>query len=550
MDARSGIGLIERLRATLRWLTEDQSQWLLACAAVAAVGLIPVLVLPTNSDVAWLLFSAEQVLDGATLYVDLIEVNPPLIVWLSLPPVAVAELLEVRSRGPFLAYVFALILLSLRITWRILGTLRPALSVRRRRGYLLLLTLVLVLLSGWVFGQREHLMTIFVIPYAVAVASRITGGEPSGPAVWGAGLLGGLGFALKPYYLPVWIGLEGYHWLAARRRVEAGGSLDDPTAGRFLRRPELAAALGIVLVYAATVPLLAHEYLEMGRRLAPVYVGVRQATLGELLTHPVTFMSVFGLIALAVSDLTRPAATVARVFGVVLAFWILGAIVQLKGWWYHFYPSLAVGAVVIALIVVNQERQPESGMIGSWLPVVALLVLGGAVGGRLGETFTAVRAGADLDRQLPITTEIVHQHVGEDGNLAVLSPFIHAAFPLVNRAGVRWTLRFNSLWVPEVVYSSVITGDAPVRYNTPEEMAPPERYFRESVLTDLTDDPPEVLLLDRSRLNPDGFDYRDYFGRDPRFKDLMDRCEPIGELGRYLVHRCDETSDGAGEGGT
>lgn len=538
--------MIERLRATLRWLTRNRLRWLAACGALAAVGLLPVLVLPTNSDVAWLLFSTQQVLDGATLYVDLIEVNPPLIVWLSLPPVAVAELLEVRSRGPFLIYVFVLILLSLRITWRILGTLRPAPSVRRRRGYMLLLILVLVVLSGWVFGQREHLMTIFVVPYAVAVASRITGGEPSRPAVWGAGLLGGLGFALKPYYLPVWIGLEGYHWLVARRSVETNDSLDQPTVDASLCRPELAAALGIVLVYVAAVPLLAHEYLEMGRRLAPVYVGVRQATLGELLTHPVTLMSVFGLIALAVSDLTRPTAAIARVFGVVLAFWILGAIVQLKGWWYHFYPALAAGTVVIALIVVTHERRRESGLVGRLLPFVGLMVLGGAVGGRLGKTFTALHTGADFERRLPVTTEIVQQYVGKDGNLAVLSPFIHAAFPLVNRARVRWTLRFNSMWVPEIVYWDEITGDAPVRYNAPEQMALPERHFWESVLADLTDDPPDVLLLDEARLNAPGFDYRDYLGRDQRFRNLMRRCEPLGKLGRYQIYRCDAAGVGQG----
>jgi hypothetical protein len=126
----------------------------------------------------------------------------------------------------------------------------------------------------------------------------------------------------------------------------------------------------------------------------------------------------------------------------------------------------------------------------------------------------------------------------------VLSPHIHAAFPLVNRAGVRWELRFNSMWVSEVVYSEAITDGLPVKYHAPNEMSPPERYFWESVLADLTDDPPEVLLLDQQRLDSPGFDYREYFGRDPRFRRLMTSCEPLGVLGRFRAHRCEAESVG------
>ncbi|MBA5639013.1 hypothetical protein H3H37_18300, partial [Duganella sp. LX20W] len=38
-----------------------------------------------NHDVAWLLALSGRVLEGARLYVDYPEVNPPLIVWLNLP---------------------------------------------------------------------------------------------------------------------------------------------------------------------------------------------------------------------------------------------------------------------------------------------------------------------------------------------------------------------------------------------------------------------------------------------------------------------------------
>lgn len=527
-----------RVRSVLRWTAADRWRWTAVAVGVAAVGLIPVVVLPTNSDVAWLLYAAERVLNGARLYVDLVEVNPPLIVWLSLPPPAVAEALEVRSRIPFLVYVMGLVVLALRLCWTLLGHLGPGMSLRRKRAYLLLLVVALVTLPGWVYGQREHLMVILVAPYALAVAVRILGGSPSRAAAVAVGLLGGLGFALKPYYLPAWLGIEGLLVLERRRRD--GGEAADllPALWRSLRRPEPAAVVAVGLLYAAAVVLVTPEYFEMAERLAPVYVGVAETTVGALLTKSVTIMSLFGLGALAISRLEPPESVVARTFAVALAFWLLGAVLQLKGWWYHFYPALAAATVVVALVVAGRRSGGEPVLVRTVVPLVGVLVLAGALGGRVGEVATAIRTGADFDRRLPVTTELVREHVGPDGSLAVLSPHIYAAFPLVNRADVGWSLRFNSMWLLEAVYADAVDADAPVRYHAPEEMEPPERYLWESVLADLASDPPEVLLLDRQRLGAESFDYRDYFGRDERFRRLMASCEPLGRIGIYRAHRC------------
>src|SRR4026208_2380402 len=46
---------------------------------------------PLNSDSAWLLHLAARVAQGDRLYHDLIEINPPLVVWLQLPIVFLSE---------------------------------------------------------------------------------------------------------------------------------------------------------------------------------------------------------------------------------------------------------------------------------------------------------------------------------------------------------------------------------------------------------------------------------------------------------------------------
>ena len=46
---------------------------------------------PLKDDIAWLLYVAHRWMSGRELYVDVIEVNPPLIIWISAIPLAVAR---------------------------------------------------------------------------------------------------------------------------------------------------------------------------------------------------------------------------------------------------------------------------------------------------------------------------------------------------------------------------------------------------------------------------------------------------------------------------
>ena len=77
---------------------------------------------PLKDDIAWLLYVARRWLAGKELYVDVIEVNPPLIIWLSALPLTLARWLEVNPQ--FVAIpAFALIVLG--CAWWSACLLRP-----------------------------------------------------------------------------------------------------------------------------------------------------------------------------------------------------------------------------------------------------------------------------------------------------------------------------------------------------------------------------------------------------------------------------------------
>jgi hypothetical protein len=69
-----------------------------ACLTVMVlVGAGAELATVARSDIAFLLYAAERVLDGARLYVDIVEINPPLIVALNLPAVLLARAIGVSD---------------------------------------------------------------------------------------------------------------------------------------------------------------------------------------------------------------------------------------------------------------------------------------------------------------------------------------------------------------------------------------------------------------------------------------------------------------------
>jgi hypothetical protein len=53
---------------------------------IATVAVLIVFRQPLNLDVAWYFVAARRWLDGARLYVDVLEVNPPLVIWLTSVP--------------------------------------------------------------------------------------------------------------------------------------------------------------------------------------------------------------------------------------------------------------------------------------------------------------------------------------------------------------------------------------------------------------------------------------------------------------------------------
>jgi hypothetical protein len=100
-----------------RWLAQldrvNLWSWALLLTVLTLV-LITDLRSPEKDDVAWLLYVARKWLAGQRLYDDLVEVNPPLIVWMYAAPAWIAGMLSVP---PKLVAVPSFAILVLGMAW-------------------------------------------------------------------------------------------------------------------------------------------------------------------------------------------------------------------------------------------------------------------------------------------------------------------------------------------------------------------------------------------------------------------------------------------------
>src|ERR1700732_5108172 len=77
-------------------------------------------IVPLNTDVSWLLTIGERVLDGQRLYVDIVEINPPMAVIAYLPGIALARALGLDPKIVIDGQMLLLTAASLLTAWRIL----------------------------------------------------------------------------------------------------------------------------------------------------------------------------------------------------------------------------------------------------------------------------------------------------------------------------------------------------------------------------------------------------------------------------------------------
>jgi hypothetical protein len=177
--------------------------WALAILALTLVGQRLQTQVHLNHDVSYFVHFDRWLLQGRALGSNLLDGNLPMVWLVFLPSAALVHwhLLNEPSAVQLVFWVYFLV--STALLSVVLSRLKSgerAASIGWVAGFVLLATLA----TGFSFGQREHACVLFSMPYLAAAVLRLQGaqGLPKSIAV-SAGVLAGIGFAIKPYFLAV-----------------------------------------------------------------------------------------------------------------------------------------------------------------------------------------------------------------------------------------------------------------------------------------------------------------------------------------------------------
>ena len=155
--------------------------------------------LPANADVSWLLTVVEKWLDGGRLYIDMLENNPPMAVYLYAPEVLLGRALSISPERMVDIFVFGLGALS--VLWSGARLPREVADAGSARPFLAPAAFAIIaVMPAFTFGEREHFALIFFLPWLAMSIRRAQGASVNRIDSVVAGVAGGLVVSIKPHF--------------------------------------------------------------------------------------------------------------------------------------------------------------------------------------------------------------------------------------------------------------------------------------------------------------------------------------------------------------
>lgn len=464
-----------------------------------------------NHDSSWYLIATPRWLDGAELYRDILEINPPLAFYLTAPSVFLSRATGMVLDDAFMLQVVALSLASL--LWFRSLLQRSAIVEARRRILLAAAFAALCLTPIGEFGQRDHLMVVFALPYIGLMAFTPVIGRTE------RGLIGAfavLGLALKPYFLALPL-LMGLLLLLRQRTMRAPLTVEHLAIGG----GSLLYALAVWMFY----PAYFTEIVPAGRLVYAAYQG---PVAGVLLVP-----GFFAAAALLILTARLPKGfdrDVAVTLVAVCAAFVVAYLVQFKGWEYQrvpIYSALCLWGAWLAVVLFARGNLTHLGdvvarsvLLSMAAAIVALQVLSGPY-----YNGYAVRLAP-------------HLH-GADSFMAFTTN-VSVTYPLANETATVPTTRYSALWlIPGAV--SQLASSALLTAQRREALQQVLERARRTTAEDFLQGRPDVVFVDAREAKPyfggADFDYIAFFKEDPDFRAAWQQYALIGTEAGFEIWR-------------
>ncbi len=460
-------------------------------AFVWLASLISAVALEPSADIAWRYFIAGGILEGKTLYQDVIDLNPPLWFWAAIPGVWIGNVLGVGGHfaAMTLAHLGSLLALAL-FAKGIDGILSKS-----ERGFALVGFLVAML---WVavadVGQREQSVLIASVLWLILALRRDAQLPVSLGLAGSIACFSAYGFALKHYFVLIPLAVE----LVLALRL---GKKWSPF------RPETLVLSALAVVYALMVFFFASDFLAHIVPMAAMSYDAFTAWPGKsnwfvlwMIIGPAQFLLVPLVIAIRLRE-KRP--MVLGLLGLSILFLII-IICQMKGFFYHY---IALKGLSVLIMVLWIGRDAPMGFLDTWLVRLGLL----------GFMFSmVVRPSVDVISSgvtpVPETLQRVINSEPLSNRIMILSTVPQFSFYVLAMQGRSFGSRHYSMWmIPGLM---VRAQDTPNDTRVKAELT----RVRQEYFDDIKCFGPVVLISQRESfegMRPNQFDSMAFMRQDP-----------------------------------
>lgn len=485
----------------------DNRRVMFACVCAAVVAFLIVSRIRLTHDVAWQLWIARQIAGGAVLYVDIVEVNPPLWFWMGLGVHHIAQLLGGAATTLLKAFLVVFGLLSVLLTDSLSKEKGPTERIR----LVIASFVVITLLPTYDFGQREQLALMAALPYCALIGARCRSEPVPLVSALSIGLFSAIGFALKHYFAVVPMLLEIVFIFTLRRRYRA-------------LRPETLSLAFCAALYAAAIMVFTPEFLtHIVPMVTLAYGGYENSLLFQLLgRHQIVIYAIIVAVVFHRDILNFRTPNVMCYLVASLGFGI-AYFAQQKGWQYHALP--VGGLLLIALITLMLEAKarlvPARAML---LGVVALIAAVWTSAIWIGP----YRSGGEE------AFDFATQDLMPGDTVFVASTGPRFAWPMIEERKFRWPSRYFALWTTA---ATELPGKSKARDAELDDLA---RDIRANTFHDLSCNPPKVIMVEsplrNGGLEAAKFSYMGYLRENSALSRFLDGYRYIDSRGGADVY--------------
>lgn len=297
-----------------------------------------------EGDVAYLLEVSGRLFAGGKYGRDILETNPPMILYLYLPVFLFAKLTAINIITTVRVYIFLLAISSLSVCFFLLKKLLHNNCILYCMFYFLIFDFLL--LPATQFGQREHILILFMMPYLFATALELEGQSLHPIVACVIGLFAGLGFALKPFFVLTPLLVELY-CIFVKKNIWVS----------FRIEPMM--ILGVLIIYLGSVFVFQPEYIHIILPLISsfYFIGMSNSWFAFLNAHTgYIILSVLTYFLFYKIDHYRYFNTilVLSIITMTAAF-----VIPQMPWYYHVMPAVSL----VCLLFANYFGQIVSSVV-------------------------------------------------------------------------------------------------------------------------------------------------------------------------------------------